>query len=124
TRAFDSRQNNSVKSAENSAGMPGRVPLTTSWASSDSSLQKWAPSVGHPERRLIATGTFVVQDSGRLVIVFLCISHQQIGQIVENEPLIDRGDHMVKMVASIVHGHEPNVVCGESSRSSHRILSD
>jgi len=31
--------------------------------------------VGHPERRTIATGTFVVQNSGRLVIVFLCISH-------------------------------------------------
>src|SRR5215475_11891434 len=31
---------------------------------------------------------------------------------------------MVKMVASIVNGHEPNVVCGESSRSSRRILSD
>src|SRR5262249_26535816 len=85
------------------------------------------PLVDHPERRTIATGTFVVQNSGRLVIVFLCISHQQIGQIVENEPLfvlVDCDDHMVKMVASIVPVHEPNVVCGESSRSSRRILSD
>jgi hypothetical protein len=31
---------------------------------------------------------------------------------------------MVKTVASIVHGHESNVVCGESSYSSRRILSD
>src|SRR5262245_16275702 len=96
-------------------------------ASSDSSHQKLAPLVGHPERRTIATGTFVVQNSGRLVIVFLCISHQQIGQIIENEPrfvMIDRDDHVVKMVASIVHGHEPNVVCGESSRSNRGILSD
>ena len=38
--------------------------------------------------------------------------------------MIDSGDHMVKMVASIVHAHEPNVVCGESSYSSRRILSD
>jgi len=85
------------------------------------------PLLGHPERRTIATGTFVVQNSGRLVIVFLCISHQQTGQIVENEPLfviIDRDDHMVKTVASIVHGHELNVVCGEPSRSSRRIFSD
>ena len=74
---------------------------------------------------MVSTGTFVVQNSGWLVIVFLGISHQQIGQIVENEPLfvvIDRGDHMVKMVLSIVHGYEPNVVCGESSRASRRIL--
>jgi hypothetical protein len=90
-------------------------------------IKNGRPLVGHPEPRLIATGTFVVQNSGRLVIVFLGISHQQIGQIVENEPLfvvIDRGDHMVKMVLSIVHGYEPNVVCGESSRASRRILSD
>jgi cold shock CspA family protein len=38
--------------------------------------------------------------------------------------LIDRGDHMIKAVASIVYGHEPNVVGGESSYSSRRILSD
>src|SRR5262245_37026162 len=31
---------------------------------------------------------------------------------------------MVKIVASIVHSHEPNVVCGESSRSNRRIFSD
>src|SRR5262249_29139743 len=105
----------------------GSETASQSQARAIHSIKKWAPLLGHPERRLIATGTFVVQNSGRLVIVFLGISHQQIGQIVENEPLfvvIDRGDHMVKMVLSIVHGHEPNVVCGESSRSSRRILSD
>src|SRR5215468_6136416 len=81
----------------------------------------------HPASGMIATDTLVVQNNRRRVICFVCISHQQIGQIVENEPLfviVDRGDHMIKIVASIVHGHEPNVVCGESSRSSRRILSD
>src|SRR5262249_16880555 len=29
---------------------------------------------------------------------------------------------MVEVVGSIVYGHEPNVVCGEPSRSSRRIL--
>jgi hypothetical protein len=29
--------------SKNSVGMPGKVPLTTSWASSDSSHQKWCP---------------------------------------------------------------------------------
>src|SRR5262249_1984530 len=85
------------------------------------------PLVEHPERRMITTDTLVVQNNHRHVICFVCISHQQIGQIVENEPLfviVDRGDHMIKIVASIVHGHEPNVVCRESSRSSRRILSD
>src|SRR5215813_10976029 len=86
-----------------------------------------APLVEHPERRMIATDTLIVQNNHRRVICFVCISHQQIGQIVENEPLfviVDRGDHMIKIVASIVHGHEPNVVCGESSCSNRRILSD
>src|SRR5262245_43625004 len=107
--------------------MPGKVPLPTSWASSVSSHQKTAALVHRPERRMIATDTLVVQNNRRRVICFVCISHQQIGQIVENEPLfviVDRGDHMIKIVASIVHGHEPNVVCGESSRASRRILSD
>src|SRR5215510_3575881 len=101
--------------------------MTTSWPSSDSSHQEMAPLVEHPERRTIATDALVVQNSHRRVISFLCISHQQIGQIVENEPLfviIDRGDHMVEIVGSIVHGHEPNVVCGKSRRSSRRILSN
>src|SRR5262249_61460871 len=31
---------------------------------------------------------------------------------------------MVEIVGSIVHGHEPNVVCGKSGRSSRRILGD
>src|SRR5262249_58406611 len=46
-----------------------------------------APLVEHPERRMIATDTLVVQNNHRRVICFVCISHQQIGQIVENEPL-------------------------------------
>jgi hypothetical protein len=29
--------------SKDSVGMPGKVPLTTSWASSDSSHQKWVP---------------------------------------------------------------------------------
>src|SRR5262245_64867163 len=101
--------------------------MTTSWPVSDSSHQEMAPLVEHPERRTIATDTLIVQNNHRLVISFVCISHQQIGQIVENEPLfviIDRGDHMVKIVRSIVHGHEPNVVCGKSSCSNSRVLSD
>jgi hypothetical protein len=37
---------------------------------------------------------------------------------------MNRDDHVVKMVVSIMHNHEPNLVCGESSHSSRRILSD
>src|SRR5262249_1951690 len=35
--------------------------------------------VEHPERRMIATDTLVVQNNHRRVICFVCISHQQIG---------------------------------------------
>src|SRR5262249_20817552 len=51
----------------------------------------------------------------------------QLGQTVEDKPLfviVDLDDHMIKIVASIVPEHKPNVVCRESSRSSPRILSD
>jgi hypothetical protein len=60
-----------------SMGRPASTPLINTSAQKSKQVQ-----VGHPERRLIATGTFVVQNSGRLVVVFLGISHQQIGQIV------------------------------------------
>src|SRR5262249_24421917 len=89
----------------------------TTWSSNAPRQADHPRLVERPERRMIATDTLVVQNNRRRVICFVCISHQQIGQIVENEPLfviVDRGDHMIKIVASIVHGHEPNVVCGES----------
>src|ERR1700738_1875150 len=71
----------------------------------------------HPESRKIATDARVVQNSRRLVISFFRIPQSQNGQGVEKEPLFvlkDRGDHMVLVVPSIVHDHEPDVVWRDS----------
>jgi hypothetical protein len=75
-------------------------------------LAQRAKHLIRPEGGEIATDAPIIQNSQRLVICFFPIPQQQIGQIVENEPpfiLIDRRDHMVKMVASIVYDNESSV---------------
>src|SRR5262245_2104077 len=68
----------------------------------------------------MTTGTFVVQNSGRLVIVFLYVSHQQIGQIVENEPLLVMIDHGVEGLAFTVAGSRIRPT-GQHKKRPHRL---
>jgi hypothetical protein len=72
-------------------------------------------------------GSPVIQDSERFVICFSPISHQQIGQIIKDQPLavlIHRSDQMILSVPAVMHDDEPHAVRRDSKLLSPRLLSE
>ena len=84
----------------------------------------WECCLIDPESRKIATDARVVQNSRRLVV-----SESRNSTLVKlsrmsHSSLIDRSDHMIFIVPSIVHNHEPDLVWGNSSYPNRRVLRD